>query len=152
MAAVLPPFVAEGDRIVLYDGVCKLCGAWATFLIRFDRKRVFKLASLQSDEGQAILRALGLPTDHFDSLVVVEGGRPYMQSAALLRVLTGLPFPWPLLGVGWALPPFIRDWLYRQLAQNRYRLFGRRQTCLLPSPDHERRFLHASGNSNSDAG
>ena len=135
--------MAANDRVVLYDGVCKLCGAWARFLIRHDRHHVFKLASVQSPEGQAILLWLGLPTDIFETMVLIEGPRPYFKSAAFLRVVMRLPLPWPLLAIAWIVPKPLRDWLYDRVALNRYRLFGKHDICVMPYPDHERRFLRA---------
>lgn len=137
----LPPRVGPTDRVVLFDGVCKLCGAWARFLIRFDTKHTFKLASIQSEEGTDILTWYGLPTDDYDTMVVVEGPRLYTKSAAFLNVMRGLPFPWPLVSVFWLVPSFLRDWLYNRLALNRYRLFGQTESCLMPTPDHMQRFL-----------
>ena len=137
----LPPGVGETDRVVLFDGVCNLCGAWARFLIRIDTNHVFKLASMQSDEGQSILRWYGLPTDRFDSMVLVEGARSSTKSTAFVRVMRHLPFPWRLLSVFSALPKVFRDWAYNIVATNRYVLFGRTETCLVPSPDQEHRFL-----------
>ena len=139
----LPPLVGSSDRVVLFDGVCKLCGAWARFLIRFDRKHVFRLASVQSPEGRAILEWLGLPTDYFESMVLVEGNRAFRQSTAFIRVMARMPFPWPLAVVIWLIPSFIRNWLYDRVALNRYAMFGRHEACLLPVPDHQKRFLSA---------
>ena len=141
MTSSLPPLVSPGDRVVLFDGVCKLCGAWARFLIRFDRHHVFKLASVQSEEGKAILQWLGMPTETFKTMVLVEGPRAFLQSTAFIRVMARLPFPWPLAAASWLIPAFIRNWLYDRVALNRYAIFGRHDVCVLPSPDHERRFL-----------
>lgn len=138
-----PPHIRPGERVVLFDGVCKLCNGWAKFLIRYDRERVFRLASVQSPEGQAILNWFGLPTDVFATLLYVEGNELFVRSEAIARILRQLPAPWPLLAAFRFLPQGLRDWCYDRVAVNRYRLFGRYQTCLLPSPDHEGRFLNA---------
>ncbi|WP_271105648.1 thiol-disulfide oxidoreductase DCC family protein [Pseudomonas tohonis] len=138
-----PPHIQPGERVVLFDGVCKLCNGWARFLIRHDRERLFKLASVQSPEGQAILRWYGMPTDRFDTMAYVEGRDLFVRSDAVLRIARRLPWPWRLASVARMVPAFLRDWLYDRIALNRYRLFGRHEVCLLPDPDHERRFLHA---------
>ncbi len=138
-----PPYVRFGERVVLFDGVCKLCNGWAKFLIRYDCARVFKLASVQSAEGQAILRWFGLPTDSYATMLYVEGRELFVRSEAIARIIRQLPAPWPLLGVFRILPLGLRDWCYDRIALNRYRLFGRHDVCLLPSPDHEGRFLNA---------
>jgi len=136
-----PPFIKPGDRVVLFDGVCKLCGAWARFLIRYDRHRVFRLASVQSAEGQAILQWFGLPVDHYETMVLVEGSRAYFKSAAFIRVVARLPFPWFVAAAMWLLPAPIRNWLYDRVALNRYAIFGKHDACVLPGPDHAARFL-----------
>lgn len=142
----LAPGVSEADRVVLFDGVCRLCGAWARFLIRYDSGRRFKLASVQSPEGQAILRWYGLPMDYYETMALVEGPRLYVKSTAFIRVVMRLPFPWFLAAAVWIVPAPVRHWLYDRVALNRYRLFGRFDTCVLPSPDHNSRFLDASSN------
>ncbi|HSC84262.1 MAG TPA: thiol-disulfide oxidoreductase DCC family protein [Pseudomonas sp.] len=141
--AQLPPFIQSGDRVVLFDGVCKLCNGWAKFLIRHDRERLFKLCSVQSAEGQAILQWFGLPTEHFDTMAYVEGAQLFVRSDAVLRIVAQLAWPWRLFRLLRLCPRPIRDWCYDRIALNRYRLFGRYEVCLLPSADHERRFLRA---------
>ncbi len=140
-SSLLPPNVGPQDRVVLFDGVCKLCGAWARFLIHFDRQGVFKLCSVQSDEGQAILAFYGMPTDYVETMALVEGPEIYTKSTAFFRVMQRLPFPWPLIVVFVLVPRVIRDWLYDRIALNRYKIFGRFEHCVLPRPDHESRFL-----------
>ncbi|WP_437880560.1 thiol-disulfide oxidoreductase DCC family protein [Pseudomonas sp. LRF_L74] len=139
----LPPFVQAGDRVVLFDGVCKLCNGWANFLIRHDRQRRFLLCSVQSPEGQAILGWLGLPTDHFETMAYLEGARLFVRSDAVLRIVGQLPWPWRALAALRVLPRPLRDWGYDRIALNRYRLFGRYAVCMLPDADHGRRFLDA---------
>jgi predicted DCC family thiol-disulfide oxidoreductase YuxK len=142
MTQGLAPGVSATDRVVLFDGVCKLCGAWARFLIRYDLHGHFKLASVQSPEGQAILAWYGLPTDYYETMLLVEGSRIYTKSEAFMRIMARLPWPWPLASIGRVLPGFLRDWLYDRIALNRYALFGRHDVCVIPTPDHEARFLH----------
>ena len=138
-----PPGMNEADRVILFDGVCVLCSYWARFLVRFDARRRYKLATVQSNEGRAILAWCGLPLEEFDTLVLVEKGAFYVRSTAIIRVLRGLPFPWPLAAVALICPRGIRDWLYDRMARNRYRIFGKYDACVLPSPDHADRFLGA---------
>lgn len=129
------------ERVVLFDGVCKLCSVWAQFLIRYDTQKKFKLATVQSDAGQAILRELGMPTDHYETMVLLDKGTLHTHSAAFLQVVRYLPFPWPMFGIGWLLPRVLRDWAYNRIALNRYRLFGRYDQCVLPSAEDDIRFL-----------
>lgn len=137
----LAPGVRADERVVLFDAVCKLCHGWSRFLMRHDHAHRFKLATVQSEEGKAILQWCGLPTDEYDTLVLVEGDHYYLRSAAVIRVLMHLPFPWPLGALAWLVPRPLRDFAYDRIARNRYRLFGRYDACLLPTPDHLGRFL-----------
>lgn len=132
----------QGQRIVLFDGVCKLCNGWAKFLIRHDRQRLFRLASVQSKQGQALLAQHGLPTDHFDTMALIDDGQLCVRSDAVLRIVASLSYPWRLLAVLRLIPAPVRDWCYDRIALNRYRLFGRHDVCLLPTADHAGRFLH----------
>ncbi|ASP37929.1 thiol-disulfide oxidoreductase [Bacterioplanes sanyensis] len=135
------PVLGPNDKVVLFDGVCRLCAAWAKFLIRFDRQKQFRLASVQSSAGHALLKHHGLPTDQYHTMVLLEGEQVYTQSTAFLRVMRRLPFPWPFFNIALIVPGPIRDWLYDRIALNRYRLFGRYDTCVLPKKDHNARFL-----------
>lgn len=139
--AVLPPHVQADERVVLFDGVCRLCNGWAKFLIRHDPQRRFRLCSVQSAEGQAILAWFGLPTDSFATMAYVEGSRLFVRSDAVLRVVGQLPGGWRLLSGLNVLPRSLRDWCYDRIALNRYRLFGRYDSCLLPAADHLQRFI-----------
>ena len=141
----LAPGVGPNDLVILFDGVCKLCSAWARFLIRFDHRHTFKLALVQSQEGKAILAWYGMPTDSFETMLLVEGPRLYIKSTAFLRVMRNMPFPWRMAVVLRIVPGFLRDWLYDRIALNRYTIFGKFESCVLPHPDHERRFLKSVG-------
>ncbi|MBS7724472.1 thiol-disulfide oxidoreductase DCC family protein [Pseudomonas lalucatii] len=136
------PHIQPGERLVLFDGVCRLCNGWAKFLIRHDRQRRFRLAAVQSPEGRAILAWFGLPLERFDTMAYVEAGELFVRSTAVLRILGQLDWPWRALGLLRLCPRWLRDWAYDRIALNRYRLFGRYDSCLLPDPDHARRFLH----------
>lgn len=138
----LPPYIQPGERLVLFDGVCKLCNGWVKFLIRHDRQRRFRLASVQSPEGQAILAWFGLPLERFETMAYVEDGELFVRSTAVLRILAQLPWPWRAVAWLRLCPRPWSDWCYDRIALNRYRLFGRYDSCLLPDPDHDQRFLH----------
>lgn len=130
-------------RIILFDGVCKLCAGWVSFVVARDPQQTFKFASVQSAEGQALLAWCGLPTDRFDTMVYIEQGQAYFQSTAFLKVVKHLNRPWPLLAYGQFTPRRPRDWLYNRIALNRYRLFGKREQCLLPTSALAARFLES---------
>ncbi|WP_213876407.1 thiol-disulfide oxidoreductase DCC family protein [Pseudomonas sp. dw_358] len=141
MAITPPPCLNPDDCVVLFDGVCKLCNGWASFLIRHDPAHAIRLASVQSPEGQALLQWAGLPQDEFDTIAVIDAGQLYVRSNAFLQVMRHLPAPWPWLAVLRAVPRPLRDWGYDRIALNRYRWFGRYDACQLPNADHGRRFI-----------
>ena len=91
--------------------------------------------------GQAVLKGYGLPTDDYESFVLVEDGRAYFQSDAFFRTLRYMTWPWPLLRIGRVLPHAVADWLYDRVARNRYAVFGRKAACMLPRPELAARFL-----------
>lgn len=115
--------------IILFDGDCVLCSANAQFVLRHDRRGHFRLAPMQGEAGAAICRAHGMDPLAPDSILVVEGDRVWRDSDAVLRICTGLGFPWRLLAAFRLVPGFLRDPAYRWVARHRYRLFGRRDTC-----------------------
>lgn len=134
----------KGEReeaIVLIDGVCHLCQGLVRFIIPRDPRANFKFASLQSDAGQQLLRAGGLPEHQLDTVVLVEDGKYYTESAAALRIALRLRFPWPAFYVFILIPRPLRNAVYRVVARNRYRWFGKDDQCMVPTPELKRRFL-----------
>jgi predicted DCC family thiol-disulfide oxidoreductase YuxK len=127
--------------IVLFDGVCNFCNASVNFVIDHDAHKRLRFAALQSDAGQALLKRFGLRRDDFDTAVVVENGRAYRKSSAALRIAWNLGGWWSLAGVLFAIPPFLRDGAYDLLARNRYRWFGKMESCRMPTPELRERFL-----------
>lgn len=138
------PSLVSGSQVVLFDGTCKLCNGWAQFIIRHDHARRIQLLTVQSAEGQALLRWASLPTDHFNTIVFIANDRYFVRSDAMFEILRRLPPPWPGLRAARLIPRVLRDWLYDVIALNRYRLFGRYDTCRVPMADHPRRYLTAS--------
>lgn len=127
--------------IVVFDAQCLLCDGWVRFLLRHDRRRALRFASIQGTNGRALLGRAGLQIDGLQTLLLVDGDRSWQHTAAILRVLHALGWPWRLAWAAWLIPAPLRDALYRWLARNRYRWFGRSDVCLMPSPDHAQRFL-----------
>jgi predicted DCC family thiol-disulfide oxidoreductase YuxK len=136
-----PPFVNKDDRIVLFDGVCKLCNGSVVFLIKHDKHHVFKFASVQSKQGKAILTWFGFPTDYYETMLYVESNKAYTKSDAFLKIISALPRPWCYLIGLKVCPRWLRDWIYDRVALNRYVIFGKYNQCLLPSSDHKGRFI-----------
>lgn len=133
--------LAAGRAVVLFDGTCKLCNGWATFIIQQDKECRLTLSAVQSPEGQALLKWAGLPQHAFNTIVLVENDRFYVRSDAMFRIIAYLPARWHWLLLGRVFPKVVRDWLYDKIALNRYRIFGRYEACRLPPADHAERFL-----------
>ena len=127
--------------VILFDGICNLCNASVDFVIERDRREVFRFASLQGKTGQILLREHQLPDDAMDTVILIEGGRPYTRSTAALRIARRLSFPYPLLSIFLAVPSFLRNLIYDVIARNRYCWFGRTDTCRVPTPELSARFL-----------
>ncbi|QRE72521.1 thiol-disulfide oxidoreductase DCC family protein [Methylobacterium aquaticum] len=120
---------ASSGPIILFDAECVLCSANARFVIERDRDATFRLASMQSEVGRSLYRRHGLDPDDPASLLVVDGDRMRRDSDAVLAIYETLGFPWSLARVFRIVPAALRDPVYRLVARNRYRLFGRRDTC-----------------------
>lgn len=140
-AVDLPLGLTKDDRVLVFDGVCNLCDGGVNFLIGRDKHARIRFAAAQSVPGQELLKHFEMPIDEFDTMVYVEQGASYVKSTAALRVALQLPFPWPMLGVGLVLPRFLRDWVYDRVAKNRFRMFGIKDHCMVPTDDVRARFL-----------
>jgi predicted DCC family thiol-disulfide oxidoreductase YuxK len=126
---------------ILFDGVCNLCNGFVRFIIARDPAAHFRFAALSSDAGVKLLEERAIRGTIPDSVILIEDGRVYFRSDAPLRIARRLAFPWPLAAVFLIVPRFIRDRVYDFIAARRYRWFGRRDVCMVPTPDLERRFL-----------
>lgn len=126
--------------IVLFDGVCNFCNGAVNFIIKHDVAKRFTFAPLQSASGQE-LRAKFEIGDDIDSIILVEDDRAFLHSTAGLRIAKGLGGIWSLAYGFIIVPAFIRDYCYKLFAKNRYRLFGKKDVCMMPTPDIRERFL-----------
>jgi len=131
----------KSKYIVFFDGVCNLCDRTVQFILKRDRKKRFLFGSLQGKTGQEYLHKYHLPADKFHSFMLIEGNVLYTRSTAVLRMLKHLGRGWQLLYVFIYIPQPIRDGVYTLIATNRYRLFGKKDQCSLPTPDEKERFL-----------
>ena len=132
--------IANQD-VLLFDGVCNLCNSSVNFVIDHDPNGHFKFAALQSEFGQAKLKELGLNTEDFDSIVLLSNGRFFEKSTAALKVARRLTGLWPLLYTFIIIPPFIRHAVYNFIAKNRYKWFGKEDSCRIPTPELRQRFM-----------
>lgn len=131
----------QSHPVVLFDGVCNFCNAGVNFIIRLDKKKYLRFAALQSEAGQRIREEFGIAGNEFDSFLLYHNGQIYKFSDAGLKVYGMLPWYWKWTQVFWLVPRFIRDAAYRFIARNRYRWFGKKEECMIPSPELKERFL-----------
>jgi predicted DCC family thiol-disulfide oxidoreductase YuxK len=129
------------ENIILFDGICNLCNSTVRFIVKRDSKAKFKFASLQSEIGQTILQRFNLPIEEFDSFVYVQGDKYFLKSSAALNVIKELRGFWKVLYAFVILPKPLRDFAYNIIAQTRYKLFGKREICTIPTPEMRQRFL-----------
>lgn len=132
---------AERHPLVFYDGVCGFCQRVVQFIIPRDRSAVFRFVAIQSETGSRLLRRHGLDPAELNTFVLLEQGRMYTRSTAGLRVLRRLDGAWPLLYALIVVPRPVRDLVYKWIAANRYRFFGKSDSCMLPPPEVRERFL-----------
>lgn len=136
-----PVDLSQGGGVIYFDGVCVLCNGLVDFVIPRDRHRRFRYATLQSEKGQRIMRRLQLPADELQTFILQEDGKEYVKSTAALRVCKGLSGAWPLLYLLIAVPRPLRDAVYGWVGRRRYRWFGRRASCRVPSEAERHLFL-----------
>jgi predicted DCC family thiol-disulfide oxidoreductase YuxK len=132
---------APDPEVIVFDGVCLLCSRWVKFILARDPLKRYRFAAMQSASGRKLLRDHGLDPDDPVSLLLFDGTRGWTDSEAILRVVTRFGGAWRLAGVARILPRGARDYLYRGLAKRRYRWFGKRDACVLPSAETADRFL-----------
>ena len=127
--------------VILFDGVCNFCDASVHFIIKRDRRRIFRFATLQSEAGRQRLKQYGLPESDLSTIALIEGPEFYIRSTAALRIARRLNGLWPALYLLITIPRPIRDVFYGFVARNRYRWFGKKEACAIPTPDIKERFL-----------
>lgn len=126
--------------VIIFDGICNLCCAWVQFLIWRDKKKRFRFSTLQSAYAKYSLESLGLETEKLETIVYIKGKQHFVESNAVLEIVKDLGGIWWIVGVFRLIPKFIRDHTYRFIAKSRYKVFGKRDSCLVPTPDLQKRF------------
>lgn len=132
--------VTSAEAIILFDGVCNLCSGSVQFVIKRDPAAFFKFASLQSDFGQQQLQRFGLDQKSFHSIILIHGDKVYQRSDAALEIVKKLGGAWPILYGFKIMPRFLRDAGYNLVSRNRYKLFGKKDACWIPTPELKARF------------
>lgn len=127
--------------IILFDGVCNLCNGAVNFVIKRDTGNVFKFTPLQEKQGVLLLKMHAVDTQKLDSIVLIENGNVYIKSSAALRIARKMSNLWPLFFVLLIIPSFIRDGVYDFIAKNRYKWFGKKEQCMIPTPGLREKFL-----------
>ncbi|MGH2575055.1 MAG: thiol-disulfide oxidoreductase DCC family protein [Ignavibacteria bacterium] len=127
--------------IILFDGVCNFCNKTIDFIIDRDRENKFKFAALQSEAGKGLLKKFDLKTDELDTLILIEGDKYFERSTAILRIARDLRGMWKLFYSFIIIPPYFRDIAYNIIAKHRYRWFGKREQCRVPTAELREKFL-----------
>ena len=128
------------DRLILFDGVCVLCSGWVSFVIRRDPAARYRFVAIQTPAGRRLAERFGIDPEMPESNAVIVERRAWFKLESALMVVRDFP-GWGWTRIAYALPRAARDFLYDRIARNRYRLFGRHESCLVPTPDIARRFL-----------
>ncbi len=134
--------IPENKKLILFDGVCNLCNRAVQFIIKHDKKDVFRFASLQSSAGAQFVKDRGIDSQLVDSIIlIVPGVAYYIKSAAALRIAYQFGGLWKALKIFEWLPARLRDALYDMIAKNRYKWFGKKESCMLSTPELQAKFL-----------
>lgn len=131
----------ENKSIVLFDGVCILCNSAVSFILKNDTKNHFVFASLQSDAAKEILLQQPSKKNNLDTIILIDNGKIYERSTAAIKIGTKLGWMFKWVYVGYLLPVKVRDALYNWIAKNRYKWFGKRETCFIPTEKEKSKFL-----------
>ncbi len=134
--------MAIPGNIIVFDGYCNFCSGAVLFIIKRDRKARFVFAASQSPVGERIQDDHGIGQLAAHSIVMIEGDMVFERSTAALRILRGLSGLWPICFIFILLPKGIRDWIYDRIAASRYRLFGMREECFVPTQEIRARFIN----------
>lgn len=141
-APTFDPLASIGhEPLIVFDGMCVLCSANARFVLKHDRRRRFRLTTAQGPLGEALYRHYGLADGDYETMLVIDRGRLLTESDAAIAIARGLGWPWRAAAVARIVPKPLRNALYRLVARNRYRWFGRRDTCWVPRPGEADRIL-----------
>ncbi|SRR5690606_6485831 len=140
-----------GKKIILFDGVCNLCNSSVQFVIKRDKKDIFRFAPLQSEIGKKMVEERGIDTSTVDSIILVEPNIAYYtKSSAAIEIANDLGGIWQILNVfTYILPVSVRDWIYDFIARNRYKWFGKKEECMIPTPEMKAKFISQEQTLNS---
>jgi predicted DCC family thiol-disulfide oxidoreductase YuxK len=130
-------------QLILFDGVCNLCNSSINYVIKYDKNDVFMFAPLQGEAGKQIIQKFHLDTSKTDSILLYSEEKGLqIKSSAALAIASKLGFPRNLLTIFYIIPPFIRNWVYDYIAKNRYKWYGKKEACMIPTPELQVKFLN----------
>lgn len=135
------PDFPDDHAVIVFDGYCVMCSGFMRFVLRKDRKNHFRFVPAQSPLGAALYVHYGLKAGDYDSVLLIENGDVRVKWDASLGVFEGLGWPWKLAAIGRILPKFVANPLYDSIARNRFKIFGRREVCMIPTKEEQERFL-----------
>ena len=134
--------LSKDKQLILFDGVCNLCNSSVQFVIKKDKANRFVFAPLQSETGQFFINKFNIDTDKVDSIILIpDNDTYYSKSTAALRVAKHLGFPTSWLFPLLIFPAFMRNWVYDYIARNRYKWYGKKEACMIPTPKLKAKFL-----------
>ena len=134
--------MSKEHDIILFDGVCNLCNSAIQFIIKRDKSDRYRFAALQSELARELTSQRNIDTEKIDSIILIEPGKAYyVKAPAALRIGKNFGGLWKLLGIFEWVPPIISNWVYDVVAKNRYRWFGRKDECMIPTPELKQKFL-----------
>lgn len=134
--------LSKHKELILFDGVCNLCNSSVLYVIKHDKTDRFRFAPLQSDIGQLIISKYNLDTSKTDSILLYSNNNGLaIKSTAALKIARHLGFPQNLMSIFFIVPPFIRNWVYDYIAKNRYKWYGKKEACMIPTPELKAKFL-----------
>ncbi|MDZ4711227.1 MAG: thiol-disulfide oxidoreductase DCC family protein [bacterium] len=128
-------------KVILFDGVCNLCNSSVNYIIDHDKHDKFRFASLQSEAGQKLLKKFGLDPDDLFSIILIDGNKYYSESSAIIHISKEFGGVWKTLSIFKIVPPPLRNFFYRIIAKNRYKWFGKKDSCRVPTHELKEKFL-----------
>lgn len=133
--------MTKKHKIILFDGVCNLCNSSVNFVIKKDKNDVFRFAALQSEIGSQYINKFNIDPSQTDSIILIDVDKHYIKSSAALTIAKSLKGVYPLLYAFIIVPAFIRNWVYDYIAKNRYKWYGKKESCMIPTPELKSKFL-----------
>lgn len=135
--------MSEYPYIIFYDGICGLCNQSIQFIIKHDKKKIFRFAALDSEFAKSLLQSNHIKTENIDTIILMVNNKSYLYSEAVLKIFSLLGFPYNILLIGFILPKSIRDRIYKWIARNRYRIWGKYDSCPIPTEHQQKLFLNS---------